>query len=359
MLGGMLAVGIPEYRLPKKVLQREIDDIIALGVEVQTGVKIGKDLAFSELFAAGYDAIFLAIGAWQSSPLGIPGDDLPGVIHAIEMLRDVNLALLQGKAERPKIGARVAVVGGGNAAIDAARTALRLGAKEVHIVYRRTRNEMPAESKEIDAAISEGIQMHFLAAPKRVVGIGKVEGLECLRMELKGFDSSGRWRPMPVEGSEFVLPVDTIIAAVGQSVDASLKQGPFEVSRSGQIEVDPVTLATNIPSVYAGGDAVTGPATVIEAIAQGLRAAQAIDHQVRGILSAVIALKDERALLTEEEELIEQPRIPMPELEMCDRLGGFAEVELGYSVEEALAEANRCLKCHLMAEIDNPEEAKA
>ncbi len=170
-----------------------------MGVDVECGVRIGKDLTFEQVLEAGYDGIFLAVGAWKSSSLGVPGEELPGVVHAIDLLRDVNLAILK-KSALPKVGKKVAVVGGGNAAIDAARTALRLGAKEVHLVYRRTQDEMPAEAKEISEAQHEGVKMHFLAAPKQVVGTKSVKGLECYQMTLSEFDRSGRRRPVQVEG---------------------------------------------------------------------------------------------------------------------------------------------------------------
>ncbi|MGD0111220.1 MAG: NADH-quinone oxidoreductase subunit NuoF [Armatimonadota bacterium] len=346
VLGGMLSVGIPEYRLPKKALQREIDDIIALGVDVQTGVRVGTDITFDQLMSDGYDAIFVGVGAWKSTPLGIPGEDLPGVMHAINLLRDANLALMD-KGEMPKIGKKVAVIGGGNAAIDAARTAVRVGAKEVHIVYRRTRDEMPAQPKEIAEAIQEGVQMHFLAGPKQVLGKRRVTGLECYQMELKEFDRSGRRRPVQVEGADFTLDVDTVIAAIGQSVESSVSKSPLTVDRWGQIEVDPRTLATNIPGVYAGGDAVLGPSTVIEAVAQGLKAARMIDQQVRGVPAEAVVIEDERGPLTDDEDVIEKARLLMPELRVCDRVSCFAEVELGYTAEAAQEEANRCLKCHL------------
>jgi NADH-quinone oxidoreductase subunit F len=347
VLGGMLAVGIPEYRLPKKVLAREIEDILALGVEVETGVSLGKDITLDELRAQGYDAIFLAIGAWKSTPLGVPGEDLPGVIHAIDLLREVNLSVLAPGREAPTVGERVAVIGGGNAAIDAARTALRLGAKEVNLVYRRTRDEMPALPREVEEAIREGVRMHYLTLPTRVVGTAEVEGLECLRMELKGYDANGRRRPVPVSGSEFVLPVDTVVVAVGQSIDPAAAR-EVETDRAGRVVADPRTLATSVPGVYAGGDAASGPSTFIDAIAQGLRAAQMIDEQVRGVPPARVEIEDARGPLTEEEEVIEQARTGMPEMAVCDRVTCFREVELGYCEEEAVAEANRCLKCHLL-----------
>ena len=346
VLGGMLAVGIPEYRLPAKILQREIDDILALGVQVETGVRIGSDIPLEDLQRAGHSAIFLAVGAWKSTSLGIPGEDLSGVVHAIDLLRDTNLSLM-GHGKIPKVAAAVAVVGGGNAAIDAARTALRMGAKEVHLVYRRTRDEMLADPKEIAEAIVEGVRMHFLASPKRVTGKKKVTGLECSRMELREFDRSGRRRPVEVEGSEFTLKVGTVIVAIGQSVASDLSTSAVQVDRWGQIVADPLTLEMFIPGIWAGGDAVTGPGTIIDAIADGLQAARLIDQKIRGIPAEPVVLQDERGVLLDAGEVVEKARAAMPELPVCDRLTCFDEVELGYSPEAAREEAMRCLKCHL------------
>jgi NADH-quinone oxidoreductase subunit F len=189
--------------------------------------------------------------------------------------------------------------------------------------------------------------MHFLAGPKQVLGKRRVTGLECYQMELKEFDRSGRRRPVQVEGADFTLDVDTVIAAIGQSVESSVSKSPLTVDRWGQIEVDPRTLATNIPGVYAGGDAVLGPSTVIEAVAQGLKAARMIDQQVRGVPAEAVVIEDERGPLTDDEDVIEKARLLMPELRVCDRVSCFAEVELGYTAEAAQEEANRCLKCHL------------
>ena len=344
VLGGMLAVGIPEYRLPKNTLQREIDDILALGVEVQTGVRVGKDIAFDDIVKNGYDAVFVSVGAWKGAALGVPGEDLPGVVQAIELLRDVNLSFSGAKAPQPKVGQRVAVIGGGNAAVDAARAAVRLGAKEVHLIYRRTRDEMPAQGAEIAEAVREGVRMRFLAAPVQITGKGKVEAIECVNMRLGEFDRSGRRRPEPLESSTFTLPVDTVVLAIGQEIADPL---PVATDRRGRLVVDPITLRTSLPNVYAGGDAVTGPATVIEAIAHGLRAARAIDHQVRGVTPTAVMLEDEHPAPPEDEEVQEQARVKMPALAVRERLRSFAEVELGYPAEAALEEANRCLRCHL------------
>ena len=344
VLGGMLALGIPEYRLPKEILRREIDDILALGVEVELGVRVGKDLPFDELLNAGYDAIFVALGAWRSAALGIPGENLPGVIHALDFLRDVNSSLLDERAPETRVGPRVAVVGGGNAAVDAARTARRLGA-EVHLLYRRTRDAMPAQPEEIDDAVREGVALHCLCQPVRVVGSERVEGIECLEMQLGEFDRSGRRRPSPVEGTEFVLDVDTVIVAIGQEADPTLAETQLRLDKRGRVAVDD-KLATNVPGLFAGGDAVTGPRTVIEAIAQGLKAARAIDEGVRGVVSEPVAIPDDRAPLSDE-EIPEKPRAAMPERGVGERIESFAEVQLGYTPETACDEAGRCLRCHL------------
>jgi NADH-quinone oxidoreductase subunit F len=249
----------------------------------------------------------------------------------------------------PDVAPEVAVVGGGNAAIDAARTALRLGAKEVHLVYRRTRDEMLADPQEIDEATAEGVQMHFLAAPKRVVGKKKVTGLECSRMELREFDHSGRRRPVEVDAAKFVLKVGAVVVAIGQSVASDLSGSAVQVDRWGQVATDPETLETSVPGIWAGGDAVRGPGTVVDALADGLQAARMIDQKVRGVPAEPVVLQDERGMLTDQGDIVEKARIAMPEVPVCDRLGCFAEVELGYSAEAAREEANRCLKCHLGA----------
>jgi NADH-quinone oxidoreductase subunit F len=247
-------------------------------------------------------------------------------------------------------------VGGGNAAVDSARTALRLGAKEVHLLYRRTRDEMPAQPTEIAEAIDEGVQMHYLAAPKRIAGKDKVEGITCTGMQLSGFDENGRRRPLPMDGRELALQVDTVILAVGQEVDPSLSAIALKVSNRGRIVVDPGDLSTSLPGVYAGGDAVLGPATVIDAIAQGLQAARSIDEQVRGIPATVPTLEDEYPAPPDDAEVPEKSRRAVRTLSVPDRLGGFAEVALCYSAADAQEEASRCLRCHFGAQATMDEE---
>jgi glutamate synthase (NADPH/NADH) small chain len=279
--GGVLSYGIPEFRLPKELVQAEIDNILRLGVEFKHNVLVGRSLTMDDLFEDGYKAVFIGSGAGLPTFLNIKGENLNGVYSANEYLTRVNLM----KAYDPafptpvKRGGKVAVVGGGNVAMDAARTALRLGAENVKIVYRRSRNELPARLEEIENAIEEGVEMFYLTAPVEVLGDGvKVTGLKSIKMELGEPDSSGRRRPMPIAGSEFVLPLDTLIAAIGQSPNpliTSLTPG-LKVEKWGGIITDTDTGATSREGVFAGGDAVTGAATVILAMGMGKNAAKAI-----------------------------------------------------------------------------------
>ncbi|MDI7278242.1 MAG: FAD-dependent oxidoreductase, partial [Anaerolineae bacterium] len=278
--GGMLAVGIPEYRLPRSVLREEIERIAALGVEIRTNTPVGDGLTLRQLLEQGYQALFVAVGAHRSRALGIPGEELRGVVHATSFLRAVSL----GGDLPPVAGSQVAVIGGGNAAVDAARTALRLGARQVTILYRRTRAEMPALREEIEAALAEGVAIEELAAPVALVGEDEVvRAVECQRMSPGPFDSSGRRRPVPDEGARFLLPADLVIPAIGQQAEAAALFADLgiETGADGMVSTDEEG-RTSVPGVYAGGDAVTGPATVIEAIAAGRRAAMAIDHFLGG-----------------------------------------------------------------------------
>lgn len=275
--GGMMKYCIPDYRLQKYVVANEIAYIKDLGVEIQTDTEFGKDLNLETLKNDGYKAVFIAIGAQLSQELRIPGEDLKGVFPAVEFLRDIAL----GKSFN--VGERVAVIGGGNSAIDAARTSFRLGAKEVTIMYRRSRKEMPALPEEVEAAEREGVKIQFLVAPKRIIGKnGKVSAIECLRMELGEPDISGRRRPIPVAGSEQTYNVDAVIPAIGQVAEIiCIPEGLLEERPIG-ISTDPLTLETKIPGVFAGGDIATGPASVIEAVGAGRRAAVSIDRYIRG-----------------------------------------------------------------------------
>jgi NADH-quinone oxidoreductase subunit F len=336
--GGMMRYGIPEYRLPREVLAEEIEEIKSLGVDIRTNIRVSS---VDELFEHGYHAIFLAIGAHQGAKLRIEGEDSPEVMEGVSFLREINIG------NKVRIGDRIAVIGGGNVAIDASRSALRLGAKEVTIIYRRTRDEMPASGEEIEEALLEGVKIEFLAAPIRIERRNGMVELTCIRMELGAVDESGRRRPVPIEGNEFSLPFDTVIAAIGQVPEAPEKFG-LPLERGNTIQVDDDTLAATREGVFAGGDAVTGPATVIEAIAAGRRAAVSIDKYLggSGIIDEALAPPEEIETLSELEEG-EKHRISIPTLTLSERLCSFAEVELGLGEEMAIEEAKRCLRCDL------------
>jgi len=275
--GGMLRECMPRYRLPRRVLNAEIERIKRLGVEIRAGVTIGRDLAIENLSREGYNAVFIATGAHKSSKLRIEGTELKGVVHALDLLRRTNLG------ERVEIGENVGVIGGGNVAMDAARTALRLGAKKASILYRRSREEMPANPWGVKEAESEGVKISFLVSPRKILGKdGRVTAIECIRMELGEPDETGRRRPIPIEGSEFTTELDTVILAIGETPDLSFLPEEIEISGENTILVDPVTMETNLPGVFAGGDVVSGPATVIEAIVAGKRAALSIDRYLKG-----------------------------------------------------------------------------
>ena len=343
--GGMLAVGIPEYRLPKRVLQREIAAIQALGVDIRTNTAVGKDVTLSALKQQGYQAFFVAVGAHHSHKLDVPGEELKGVVHAIDFLRQVNL-----NRKEVWVGRQVAVVGGGNAAVDAARTALRLGAEQVTILYRRTRGEMPAQSTEVEAAEAEGVELRFLVTPVRIIGDQRrVKGIACQRMRLGEFDRSGRRRPIPIEDSCFELEVDMVIPAIGQFSDAgNLFEGlGIEVAAGGAIRVTKDG-RTNVPYIFAGGDATTGPATVIEAIAAGERAAVAIDQYLSHDGNRVYPWRQRKPANTSfdpQAEPVQYGRCELPELPPASRGKSFDEVEGVLDRETAMREARRCLRC--------------
>ena len=340
--GGLLRYGIPEYRLPNEIVDAEIGYVQALGVEVKCNTPV---TSLDELFKQGYKAIFTAAGAWKSQQMDIPGEDADGVLPALEFLRQV----LSG--EKVKIGKKIAVSGGGNAAVDAARVSKRLGAEEVTIVYRRSRAEMPAADEEIEAAEEEGIDIKILSTPVKVLtDNGKVKGIQNIRMELGAPDDSGRRRPIPIEGSEYEMEVDNVIMAVGQSVDKDMVPGKLELTRRGTIAVDQVTLATNIDGVFAGGDVASGPADVISAVAAGKEAAISIDRYLRGIdLKEGRPEPRERVKEVDKKGVQKKPRQKMPTLELVERKG-FEEVELGFTEEMAIEEANRCLNCSVCCE---------
>ena len=347
--GGMLYVGIPEYRLPKDILENEIEEIKHLGVKIKTNTPIGKELTIDDLFRRGYKAIFIGVGAHHSQRLGVPGEDGEGVIHGVDLLRDINLG------KEVKIKGKVVIIGGGDVAIDAARSALRLGSDEVVILYRRTRVEMPAREGEIEAAETEGVKIEYLVAPVEILcENGKVTGIRCIRMELGEPDASGRRRPIPIPNSEFELKVDIVVPAIGQAPELSfLENSGINISRRGTIEVDPITSETSREGVFAGGDCQTGPSIAVEAIAAGERAAQSIVRYTEGQ-----DLKEGRVI--EERKPSDVDFVPfgrakelrhgMPTISIEDRKASFKEIELGFSEEMAVKEASRCLACGVCSE---------
>ncbi len=342
--GGMLRVGIPAYRLPREVLMSEIEEIKSVGVEIKLNSKVDST---ASLLRDGYDAVFVGVGAHRGIKMGIEGEDSRGVIEGIQILREVNLG---GEVE---LGNKVGVIGGGDVAIDAARTALRLGAKEVMIAYRRTRTEMPAGEEEIAEALNEGIKVEFLAAPSRVASKDGHLELECMRMELGEPDASGRRRPMPISGSEFSLEFDSVITAIGQEADLPEEFG-LELNKGKTILVNAESLTTQKAGVFAGGDAVSGPASVIEAIAAGRKAAAAIDRYLGGSggIDEKLASGDKAdPWIGRDEEFACWKRVEMPSLDPKERLGNFAEVELGLEEKAAVSEAKRCLNCNLRLQI--------
>jgi NADPH-dependent glutamate synthase beta subunit-like oxidoreductase len=276
--GGMLRKCIPEYRLPKQVLAKEVQFIKDLGVEIKTGVTVGKDLDFDDFSKEGFKAIFIGSGAHKSQKLKIEGGDLKGVIHTLDFLWGVNCG------EKVEIGKNIVVIGGGNVATDAAKTALRLGAEKVAILYRRSREEMPANPWEVKEAEDEGVKIEFLVAPKKILGEnGRVSAVECVRMQLGEPDESGRRKPMPIEGSEFTWETDMVILATGEAPDLEFLPKEVDLSEDGTVWVNPITMETSLQGVFAGGDAVTGPATVIEAIRAGKCAAESIENHLKSL----------------------------------------------------------------------------
>jgi len=343
--GGMLRVGIPAHRLPREVLDQEIEVITNLGVELKTGTALGADLTVDDLLNDGYKAVYLALGAHKGIELGIPGEKSNGVRQGVDFLREVNLS---GKAE---VGRKLAIIGGGNVAIDVARAAVRLGAGEVNIIYRRTRAEMPAWEEEIQAAEDEGTQITYLSAPQEVLTRdGKVVGLRCIRMELSEPDSSGRKRPIPIPGSEYDIEIDQLIPAIGQRPDLSAIENVtgLTFSRWGTTDVDSVTFATEREGVFAGGDLQTGPWVAIGAIGAGKEAAESILRYVEGRDMAEgrePIVYDEPCYRPVPDDEPQLPRARMPELPVEERRGNFAEVELGYQETAGQQEAARCLNC--------------
>ncbi len=349
-LGGMLRYGIPEYRLPKKVLDDEINWILDLGVEVRTGIELGKGVSIKELMDKGFESVFVGVGAHKASTMGLKGEnEIEGVFDGIGFLREVE------NGNVPKLKGTVVIVGGGNTAIDAARTALRCGAEKVKIVYRRSIKEMPAHHEEIEAAQKEGIEILFLTNPKSIVEENKkLKGVECLKQKLEEAKPGERPQPVPIEGSEYIVECDFLIGAIGQKVDTAFVNLDKDCSleKWGTITVNKKTLETSIPGVFAGGDAVTGPLTAISSIAQGKLAAQSI----MSYLGLGTIMKSEKSFLSSKNrfgELSEREfsqikklaREKMAELNVTDRIHTFEEVDLGITEEQSLNETARCLEC--------------
>jgi heterodisulfide reductase subunit A-like polyferredoxin len=364
--GGMMRVGIPSYRLPRDVLQREIDDILSLGVELRLNTPIRN---INKLFDEGYSAIFMTIGAHEPQKLGIPGEDVMGVFHGVPFLQQVSLAEKTGVVKGfespglPEVGKRIIVIGGGNTAVDASRTALRLGAEEVSLVYRRSREEMPANSWEVEDAEKEGVKLHLLSAPVEVLSEnGRISSVRCIRMELGEPDVSGRRRPIPIPGSEFVIPADTLIAAVAQAPEISFldESHGLLITPQGTFKVDPHTLATNRAGVFAGGDAARGPGILIQAIADGRRGALSIDRYIRQAdlltprelipLTVVELSREEIDEKVTRKQVNLSPRTIVATQPTEERIKDFREVEMVLTEEQAKQEASRCLACGICSE---------
>jgi heterodisulfide reductase subunit A-like polyferredoxin len=346
VVGGMLATGIPRFRLPREVREREVEAIRAMGVDIKTGIIVGRDITLSDLREQGYKAFYLAIGAGLNNKLNIPGEDLEGVVDVISMLFALNLKV--GTA----VGSNVVVIGGGNSAVDSARAVKRRSKGTVRILYRRTAEEMAAIKEHVEEAIEEGVLIDYLTAPVEIIGDGtKVTGIRCQRMKLGAVDATGRRQPVPVKGSEFTIDADHVIVAIGQRPSTTLLRiKDIKVNDDATINVNPLTLQTNIPDIFAGGDCITGPNTVVEAMAAGLRAAKSIDRYLSGR-----ELKKGRSLERHKQAEVDiearyvspQKRAEMPTLPHAARMGTFEETNMGLPAGTVKPEVGRCLSCAL------------
>jgi NADPH-dependent glutamate synthase beta subunit-like oxidoreductase/NAD-dependent dihydropyrimidine dehydrogenase PreA subunit len=346
VVGGMLATGIPRFRLPREVREREVEAIKAMGVDVKTGVIVGRDITISDLREQGYKAFYLAIGAGLNNKLNVPGEDLEGVVDVISMLFALNLKV------GTTVGSNVVVIGGGNSAVDSARAVKRRSQGTVRILYRRTAQEMTAIKEHVEEAIEEGVIIEFLTAPVEIIGDGtRVTGIRCQRMKLGKVDVRGRRQPVPIEGSEFTIDADHVVVAIGQRPStALLRIKDIETNEDLTIKVDPLTLQTNISDVFSGGDCVTGPNTVVDAMAAGIRAAESIDRYLSSR-----DLKQGRSLERPEPVEVDikqryvspQKRAKMPTLPQKDRIGSYEETKRGLSTEAVRLESGRCLSCAL------------
>jgi len=344
--GGMLKAGIPDYRLPPNALESEIKEITNIGVKIKCNTKIDST---DKLFKEGFDAVYLAMGAPKGMPMGIQGEDDPRVLDGIETLRKINFE------EDVNLKGDVGVVGGGNVAIDIARCALRIGAKKVKIIYRRTREEMPAYAHEIEDALDEGAEILFLTNPTKILKDKDKLKIECIKMQLGQPDSSGRRRPVPIDGSEFILELDRLILGIGQSCDA--EGFDVELNKKGQVVVKEKLQETSKKAVFAGGDLVSGPATVIEAVQGGRLAAISIDKYLGGDgnIEQILYHEDETdPYIGRQDGFADRKRAKIKKINIKNRFPGFKQVELCLSEKDAIKEAERCLKCQLRLCIEKP-----
>ncbi len=350
VVGGMVATGIPRFRLPLEVREREVAAIKELGVDIKTGVTVGRDVTISDLRERGYKAFFMAIGAHQNRRLNIPGEDLEGVVDAVSLLFALNLKV------GASVGSNVVVIGGGNSAVDSARTAKRRSKGEVRILYRRTAEEMTAVADEVEEAINEGVSIEFLTQPVEILGGGgRVTGIRCQRMRLGDVGADGRRRPEPIPGSEYDIEADHVVMAIGQRPNSAVLgiQGLDIDSDEAVIGADPLTLETSVPGIFAGGDCVTGPNNVVEAVAAGLRAAVSIDRFLRGRnLRKGRDLEKPKPIDVDvrEREASYLKRARMPSIPPHKRKGKFEEIALGLPSDVGPREAERCLNCALCSE---------
>ncbi|MCK4617287.1 FAD-dependent oxidoreductase, partial [Candidatus Aerophobetes bacterium] len=345
--GGMLVLGIPGYRLPKGLVEKEIKEIEEQGVEIKLNTTVGKDLTWGDLKEMGYKAIFIATGAHKSKRLDIPGENLLGVMDGLSFLKRVNLD------KQVEVGKRVAIIGGGNTAVDAARSSIRLGAKEVYLIYRRTKEEMPAIPEEVERAEEEGVKILYLTLPREITGKnGRVNGLKCVPLVLDEIDAEGRRKPLPISASEFLLKIDTLIVAMGQSPDLSFldEERELKIGEDNSIVVNPITYATSQPGIFAAGDVVKGSSSVIEAIAAGKRVAVSMhrylqgeslreDHQIDEVIVSANKVLKEKGFV-EQKKRVEISTLPIERRRSTPR-----EIERVLEEKEAIQEAKRCLAC--------------
>lgn len=347
--GGMLAAGIPEYRLPKEILAAEISAVERLGIDIQTNVAIGNRQSLDDLLRQGYKAIFIATGAHKSMKLGLSGEEKDGIVDALSFLREVNLG------SRVGVGDKVAVIGGNNVAVNAARVAIRLGAKYVSIICQQSKIDMPSRDEEVKIAEEEGVHIIYLAAPNNILGEDRVAGLECIRMRLGEVDKRRAPRLTPIKESEFVIDVDTIITAVGRTPDLTLLNHELKTSPMGTLVVDAGTLSTNKPGIFAGGDVTGGRTTVARAIGAGMRASISIDRYMRGEQLQVSREKTPIAGFKDLNLAYFQssPGAQISRLPVADRIKGFAEVEGGFTESVSVKETERCFSCGVCDSCDN------